>query len=145
MRCRMLSDLSIGHPYHTRIRQTNLKGYRSRFWITPHPRNMHPEHHLTRMMIARARAMNLSQNNLNGAFFVDAAGLMKGIWAVLGNSPRTGSQWITCQMKRIAEIEEVAIVLAAPHPTSEFIITDSRIAYSNYMRGKIVLLTFRIL
>lgn len=141
---KVLEDLKISCPYHTAARQDIPKEWRSKFATLPLPKNMHPEYHQARRR-ARAKKMDGIYSKIEGAFFVDAAGPVGGVSTIAVVHQGKTVSGLSVRHGEIAELEEVAIAMAASHPNSEYIITDSQTAYRNYMRGRIAPLACRIL
>uniref|UniRef100_L7M241 Putative tick transposon n=1 Tax=Rhipicephalus pulchellus TaxID=72859 RepID=L7M241_RHIPC len=133
---KVLDDLHISIPPTASGRQDIPREWRGCFLTKPLPRNMHPDYHHGRRA-ARAKALNERYSNTEGAYFVDAAGPVGGIStiAVIHQSEVVDGLSLKCSDPSI--VEETAVALAATHSTSEYILTDSKVAYRNYMRGRI--------
>lgn len=141
---KVLEDLNICFPQQVAGRQDIPREWRNKFLTLPLPKNMHPEHHQARR-VARSKMMNKCYSRTEGAFFVDAAGPVKGISTISVVHQMQVVDGLSVRDRETLAVEEVAIALAATHSASEYIITDSQAAYRNYMRGRITPLACKIL
>lgn len=95
---------------------------------------------------ARAEALEKRLGSRNGVYYVDVAGPSpRGYYTAAVVHQGTQVDGLTFKATNSNQAEEVAIALAASHPTSQQIVTDSRRACESYLAGEISPLANRIL
>ncbi|KAG0432491.1 hypothetical protein HPB47_020799 [Ixodes persulcatus] len=111
----------------------------------PIPKNMHPEYNKERRK-ARAASLIKAYGDTTGVTFVDAAEYQDGhrfaVATTVGGSLKRAASIVT---QNAETAEEVAIALAALDPDCHTIVSDSRTAISNYIKGRISQQALRIL
>lgn len=142
---RLLDRLCIQHncePEHTeRIPEL----WRTKLWVPPLPRNMTKETHEGRRQ-ARAKAQERQLGSRTGVYYVDVAGPSpRGYYTAAVVHQGTQVDGLSFRAANINQAEEVAVALAAAHPQSKCILTDSRRACENYLAGEISPLANKIL
>lgn len=141
----LLHRLHISYTYTVEERTTIPENWRGALINPPLPQNMTKGTHDGRR-IARANALQQRYGSRTGVFYTDASGPHHGGWytaaVVHQNVPIQG---LTLRAPDITHAEEVAIALAAADPASRIIITDSRCACQNLIRGCITERTARML
>lgn len=121
------------------VQRTHLK-------IFPIPRNMNPTHH-TERRVERAKALHTRFATNNKAAYVDAAeiqGRHAFSVAVINYVGQTISG-VSIKTTNPEEAEEAAIALAIANTPNAFIISDSKSAIRNYIKGRISPLANKIL
>uniref|UniRef100_L7M5I0 Putative tick transposon n=1 Tax=Rhipicephalus pulchellus TaxID=72859 RepID=L7M5I0_RHIPC len=119
--------------------------WRQKLWVEPLPRNMDPEQHSGRRQ-ARTAALQARHSDRPGVFYVDVSGpstLGHYTAAVITEGHHVDG--LSFRADSATHAEEVAIALAASHPTARIILTDSRSACSRYLQGSITPLAAHLL
>lgn len=142
---RLLARLHIQHTNITEDRVQLPFEWRCALHVRPLPSNMTKEDHNGRRL-ARAEALARHYGSKPGVFYVDASGPHHGGWytAAVVHENRTVNG-LTFRARDIIHAEEVAIALAACHPASQTIISDSRGACRNIENGCVADLAYRLL
>ncbi|KAG0435542.1 hypothetical protein HPB47_018424 [Ixodes persulcatus] len=111
----------------------------------PIPKNMHPEYNKKRRK-ARAASLIKAYGDTTGVPFVDAAEYQDGYRfaaaTTVGGSLKRAASIVT---QNAETAEEVAVALATLDPDCHTIVSDSRTAISNYIKGRISQQALRIL
>lgn len=137
----------LGITYHRQHGDKHPIPGRIRAWLhaDPIPKNMHPEYNKERRK-ARAASLIKAYGDTTGVTFVDAAEYQDGhrfaAATTQGGSLRHAASIVT---QNAETAEEVAIALAALDPDCDTIVSDSRTAINNYIKGRISQQALRIL
>ncbi|KAH6923835.1 hypothetical protein HPB50_007781 [Hyalomma asiaticum] len=115
----------------------------TRCHIDPLPRYMHPQLYEHRRK-ARAKAHD-RYSDIEGAFFVDAAGPVCGKHTAAVIPQGRQIDCISAQNTDATSMEDAGIAVTLRNPGSIFILTDSQAAYRNFSKGQIGPLAHRIL
>ncbi|XP_037515522.1 uncharacterized protein LOC119391950 [Rhipicephalus sanguineus] len=120
--------------------------WRQKLWVEPLPRNMDPEQHSGRRH-ARTAALEARHSDRPGVFYVDISGPSPSghYTAAVITEGHHVDGLLSFRADSATHAEEVAIALAASHPATHTILTDSRSACSRYIQGSITPLAARLL
>lgn len=119
--------------------------WRQKLWVEPLPRNMNPDLHPGRRL-ARAAALHTRHSDRPGVFYVDVSGPSpSGHFTAAVITEGKHVDGLSFRADTVTHAEEVAIALAASHPASRTILTDSRSACSQYLQGSIAPLAASLL
>ncbi|KAG0418671.1 hypothetical protein HPB47_004665 [Ixodes persulcatus] len=137
----------LGITYHRQHGDKHPIPRDGQTWLHPDPipKNMHPEYNKERRK-ARAASLIKAYGDTTGVTFVDAAEYQDGhrfaAATTIGNSLKRAASIVT---QNAETAEEVAIALATLDPYCHTIVSDSRTAISNYIKGRISQQALRIL
>ncbi|KAM7297478.1 hypothetical protein ISCGN_022629 [Ixodes scapularis] len=108
---------------------------RQRFTISRIPRNMHPDRNAERRQ-ARAVALARSWDSREGTLYVDGAGPVLGVAAIVVASAQGQIRRVaSIRAQTVEQVEEAAIALAVVCNPRATIISDSQRACQNFARG----------
>ncbi|KAH6934538.1 hypothetical protein HPB50_025242 [Hyalomma asiaticum] len=106
---------------------------------------MNPELHPGRGL-ERAAALHTQHSDRPGVFYINVSGSSpSGHFMAAVTTEGKHVDGLSFRSDMVTHAEEVSIALAASHPTSRIILTDSRSACSQYLQGFIAPLAARLL
>ncbi|KAG0442879.1 hypothetical protein HPB47_015526 [Ixodes persulcatus] len=141
----ILTKLGITYPRQHVDKHPIPRDVQTWLHADPIPKNMHPEYNKERRK-ARAASLIKAYGDTTGVTFVDAAEYQDGhrfaAATTVGGSLKHAASIVT---QNAETAEEVAIALATLNPDCHTIVSDSRTAISNYIKGRISQQALRIL